>query len=80
MATTALTRLTRLRTVLTPDQMTVDLTFRDASDDTAVSREHWLSSAPTVAASLASPAVVALILFGALRRWVGRGARTRRRP
>jgi hypothetical protein len=72
----ALSFLTRVRTVISREAMTVDFEFQDATDDERVYPTFWLDSSQYAsAASLAAEPLTALLLYGAFcgvmrRRWV----------
>ncbi|MBN1342882.1 MAG: DUF2330 domain-containing protein [Phycisphaerae bacterium] len=65
--------LTRMRTVLAPNSMTVDFEFQDANTDDSVSREFWFTAASKTGAAslLAQPAAllaVCALFHAGLRR------------
>ena len=73
-AALALTFLTRMRTVIAREHMTLDFSFQDATSDDTVSAEFMVqTSSATSTASLFGPSLGILLVFGlfraALRRW-----------
>jgi hypothetical protein len=73
-AAVALTFLTRMRTVIARQNMTLDFSFQDATSDETVSAEFMVrESSTTSAASLFGPSLGVLLVFGlfrgAVRRW-----------
>ncbi len=63
-----LTYLTRMRTVIARDNMTIDFTFQDAAGDDAVDNVFFISETDDLAAaSLAGPPLAALLIFGLFR-------------
>jgi len=67
--------LTRMRTVLSPDQMDLDFEFEDAASDEDVNPEFWLYDWVEVStASAFGQPLVVLLLFGLFRITVARRA------
>ena len=75
-AAVALTFLTRMRTVIARQNMTLDFSFQDATSDETVSAEFMVrESSTTSAASLFGPSLGVLLVFGLLRGSVRRWGR-----
>jgi len=62
----AATFLTRMRTVISPEQMTLDFAFQDAASDQEVSAQFWLGSSSRVQAALISGQPLGALLVFAL--------------
>jgi hypothetical protein len=72
--------LTRMRTVIAREDMTLDYSFRDAATDQTVSPTFSVDiSGEASAAAVTGPPLAVLLAFGALRVARGRRARSRRR-
>jgi hypothetical protein len=66
------TYLTRLRTIMTPDQMNLDLMFRDAASSRKVYPTFYRTWRSETSLSLAGPPLMLLALYGGLRTIVRR--------
>ncbi len=72
------TFLTRMRTIMTRDQMELDFVFRDAASDAEIDPSFHLTWSSKSSLSLAGPPLMVLALYGLLRRITRR--RTNRPP
>jgi hypothetical protein len=70
--------LTRMRTVIAREDMTVDFTFQDAPSDAPVDAFFMIRGSRATPASLAAEPLAALLLFGLFRTWLVRRNRAGR--
>jgi len=72
------TFLTRMRTIMTPDQMELDFLFEDAANDAEISSHFNLSWAATSSLSIAGPPLMVLALYGLMCKVMRRRRGNRR--